>query len=324
MAERTLGGLVAELRGALAAAGKSEAALDARLIVEHAASVSRTDLLLDPGRAVTDEAAAAALAMLERRLAGEPVHRILGHREFYGLRLALSPGTLEPRPDTEALVDLALPFARAAADAHGQCRILDLGTGTGAVALALLAAEPRATALATDISADALATAAANADMTGNAQRMRTLCSRWYDAIEGRFHIIVSNPPYIASGEIAALAPEVRVHDPLAALDGGADGLDAYRAIAEGAAGHLEPGGIVAVEIGIGQAQAVEEIFAGRGFALLGGADDLGGVRRALGFGRRDGRWRSAKNSLASKDIADNFPATGWDEAGSAVIDSVP
>ena len=294
MAERTLGGLVAELRGALAAAGKAEAALDARLIVEHAAGVSRSELLLDPGRAVADEAVAAARAMLERRLAGEPVHRILGHREFYGLRLALSPGTLEPRPDTEALVDLALPFARAAADAHGQCRILDLGTGTGAVALALLAAEPRATALATDISADALATAAANADMmgadmTGNAVRMRTLCSRWYDAIEGRFHIIVSNPPYIASGEIAALAPEVRVHDPLAALDGGADGLDAYRAIAEGAAGHLEPGGVVAVEIGIGQAQAVEEIFAGRGLALLGGADDLGGVRRALGFGRRDG-----------------------------------
>ena len=286
MAEHTLGSLVATVRRALHEAGKLDAALDARLIVEHAADVSRTDLLLDPGRPVAADRAGAALAMLERRLAGEPVHRILGHREFYGLRLALSPGTLEPRPDTEALVDLALPFVRAAADAHGQCRILDLGTGTGAVALALLVAEPRANALATDICADALATAAANADMTGNAARMRTLRSRWYDAIEGRFHIIVSNPPYIASDEIAMLEPEVRAHDPLAALDGGADGLDAYRAIAADSGVHLEPGGIVAVEIGIGQQAVVEAIFAGCGFSLLRRADDLGGVLRALAFGR--------------------------------------
>lgn len=286
MAEHTLGSLVATVRRALREAGKPDAALDARLIVEHAAGVSRTDLLLDPGRPVAADRAGAALAMLERRLAGEPVHRILGHREFYGLRLSLSAGTLEPRPDTEALVDLALPFVRAAADAHGQCRVLDLGTGTGAVALALLVAEPRANALATDICADALATAAANADMTGNAARMRTLRSRWYDAIEGRFHIIVSNPPYIASDEIAMLAPEVRAHDPLAALDGGPDGLDAYRAIAAGAGAHLEPDGVVAVEIGIGQQAAVEAIFAGCGFALVCGADDLGGVLRALAFGR--------------------------------------
>jgi len=282
----TLGGLVAHARRALRDAGQPEAALDARLIVEHATGAQRADLLLDADRPVAADVAEAALAMLKRRLAGEPVHRIIGHREFYGLRLVLSPGTLEPRPDTEALVDLALPFARAAADTHGRCRILDLGTGTGAVALALLSAEPRATALAADISADALATAAANADMTGNAARLRTVRSDWYDAVEGRFHIIVSNPPYIASNEIGSLALEVRGHDPLAALDGGADGLDAYRAIAAGAAAHLEADGTVAVEIGIGQAAAVDAIFARHGFRLAREAKDLGGVLRALAFGR--------------------------------------
>ena len=281
----TLGDLVAHARRVLQEAGKAEAALDARLIVEHATGTTRTQLLLEPGQAVSAGAVTAALAMLERRIAGEPVFRIIGHREFYGLQLSLSPETLEPRPDTEALVDLALPFVRAAADAHGHCHILDLGTGTGAVALALISAEPRAQALASDISTDALVTAARNADMTGNATRMRTIRSDWYETIEARFHIIVSNPPYIASNEIEALAQEVRAHDPLAALDGGVDGLDAYRAIAAGAAGHLEPDGVIAVEIGIGQEIAVEAIFAGYGFRLLRSAEDIGGILRALTFG---------------------------------------
>lgn len=282
----TLGPLLRHVRRVLEAAGVAEAALDARLIVEHATGATRTDLLLSPGRAVTPEGARAAAAMLERRLAGEPVFRILGHREFHGLRLALSPGTLEPRPDTEALVDLALPHVRAMAARHGACRILDLGTGTGAVALALLKEEPLATALATDISQDALATAAANADMTGMATRFRTVRSDWFEAVEGRFHLVVSNPPYIASNEVELLAREVREHDPRAALDGGPDGLDAYRAIAAGVERHLEADGMVAVEIGIGQAHAVEAIFARHGFRLAERAEDLGGVLRVVAFGR--------------------------------------
>lgn len=280
----TLGGLVAQARRALQDAQKIDAALDARLIVEHATGASRTQLLLEADQAVPAEAAAKVMAMLERRLAGEPVHRIIGHREFYGLQLALSPETLEPRPDTEALVDLALPLVRAVADKHGYCQILDLGTGTGAVALALVSAEPRAQVLAVDISADALATAARNADMTGNTARMRTVQSHWYDAVDGRFHLIVSNPPYIASHEIGLLAQEVRAYDPLAALDGGHDGLDAYRAIAAGAKAHLEEDGIIAVEIGIGQEHDVKAIFAGFGFSFLRGEEDLGGVLRALAF----------------------------------------
>lgn len=281
-----LGPLVRQVRSMLEAAGMADAALDARLIVEHATGATRADLLVSPDRVVTPEQAAAARAMLERRLAGEPVFRILGQREFHGLRLSLSAGTLEPRPDTEALVDAALPHARATAARHGACRILDLGTGTGAVALALLAAEPLATALATDISADALATAARNADMTGLAARFRARQSDWFAAVDGRFHLVVSNPPYIPSIEIGSLAREVREHDPRAALDGGPDGLDAYRAIAGGVERHLEDGGIVALEIGIGQEDAVDAIFSGHGFRLVESARDLGGVLRVLVFGR--------------------------------------
>lgn len=282
----TLGGLVSHARKVLQVAGKNEAALDARLIVEHATGVTRTQLLLEPEFKVAPEAVTLALALLERRLAGEPVYRLIGSREFYGLSLSLSPATLEPRPDTETLVDLALPFVRKAVAAHGECNILDLGTGTGAVALALLAAEPGAKALASDISSQALVTAARNADMTGNATRMRTVHSRWYEGIEGRFHIIVSNPPYIATDDIALLAREVRDYDPHAALDGGSDGLDAYRAIAAGAAAHLKADGVVAVEIGIGQEAATEAIFAGHGFHMIQSAQDLGGVLRALAFAR--------------------------------------
>lgn len=282
----TLGPLVRHVRQALEKADIANAALDARLIVEHAAGASRADFITDPGRPLTGAQIEAARAMLERRLAGEPVHRILGHREFYGLRLALSPGTLEPRPDTEALVDLALPLVRAAADRRGQCLVLDLGAGTGAVALALIAHEPRARAVASDISADALATAAANADITGVSSRFSAVRSDWFGRVEVRFDVIVSNPPYIATKDIASLDREVREHDPLVALDGGADGLDAYRAIAAGAAAHLASDGVVAVEIGIGQEDDVEAIFAACGFKPAGRANDLGGVLRAIAFGR--------------------------------------
>jgi release factor glutamine methyltransferase len=282
----TLGRLVRHLRDALDREAKPDAGLEARLIVEHATGASRTDLVVDAARAVGAADAERALAMLARRLAGEPVHRIFGAREFHGLLLSLSPATLEPRPDTEALVDLAAPFVRAAADRQGECLILDLGTGTGAVALALLAQEKRARALATDISPEALATAAANADITGMMSRFRAVRSNWFDAVDGRFDVIVSNPPDIATNEIASLAQEVRDHDPLAALDGGVDGLDAYRAIADGSGDHLAVNGIVAVEIGIGQAPAVEAIFAACGLQPVARADDLGGVLRALAFRR--------------------------------------
>lgn len=285
-APATLGELMRHARRRLAAAGIDNAGLDARLLVEHFTGTTLTDAVARPDMPVDANAAAQIEAALSRRAAGEPVHRILGSREFYGLRLALSAGTLEPRPDTEALVEAALPFAKRAADRHGACRILDLGTGTGAVALALLANEPRAEALASDISPDALATAAANADMTGVAPRFTAVRSDWFGRIEGRFHLVVSNPPYIASSEIAMLAKEVREHDPRVALDGGGDGLDAYRAIAAGAPAHLEADGVAAVEIGIGQETDVEALFAAQGLRLVGTARDLADVLRALVFAR--------------------------------------
>lgn len=279
-----LGPLLRHVRAALQEGGVAEAPLDARLLVEHFTGTGRSDAVLDPERAVAPDRVEAVLSGLSRRLAGEPVHRIIGRRDFYGMTLRLSPGTLEPRPDTETLVDLALPHARAIADRYGECRILDLGTGTGAVALALLKEEPRARAVGVDISDDALETALVNAEMTGSAGRFLAIKSHWFDAIEASFHLIVSNPPYISSNDMASLDREVREHDPSVALDGGADGLEAYRAIAGGAARHLEAGGIVAVEIGHDQARSVPAVFAAHGWVLAGGADDLAGTRRALVF----------------------------------------
>ena len=282
-----LGPLVRHLRAELEAAGKPDAALDARLIVEHFTGTTRTDAVLDPDRQVDEVSSQKILGALTRRLAGEPVHRIIRAREFYSLKLTLSPGTLEPRPDTEALVDLALPLVRRAVAATGSCRILDLGTGTGAIALALVSEEQHANVVAVDISDDALETASRNANINGLSARFSARKSDWYETVSERFHVIVSNPPYIPSTDIASLDREVREHDPLAALDGGTDGLDAYRKIAFGAADHLEVHGIVAVEIGFGQEVDVTTIFGSAGLELIAQAEDLAGRTRALAFARK-------------------------------------
>jgi release factor glutamine methyltransferase len=283
---KTLSATLRESRNRLAEAAIPEAALDARIIVEHFAGIDRAAAVLRPETPIDPARVAAILDAVARRAAGEPVHRILGYREFHGLRLALSPETLEPRADTETLVDAALPFVRETAARHGTCRILDLGTGTGAVALALLKEEPLARALVTDISEDALSTAMANARSNGLEDRFETLKSNWFSAVSGRFHMIVSNPPYIASDEIGALQREVRLFDPPAALDGGPDGLDAYRAIAGGAAGHLETAGRIAVETGFLQKRAVDTIFGHAGYRLVEATRDLGGNDRVLIFAR--------------------------------------
>ena len=273
-----------EARDRLAQAGVENAALDARLLVEHFTGTTRTEAIADPEREIGAEASAAVRDAVLRRIAHEPVHRILGRREFYGLDLRLSPATLEPRPDTEALVELCLPFLRERAAAGRGCRILDLGTGTGAIALALLSQIPGATAVGTDISPEALETALCNADINGVKGRFGGLSSNWFEAVNGDFTLIVSNPPYIPTRDIGNLAPEVREHDPARALDGGADGLDAYRRIAAGAKRHLESDGRVAVEIGFDQRQDVSGIFEATGFALEGSAKDLGENQRALMF----------------------------------------
>ena len=285
VAGEPLDALLRRTRRTLAAARIADAALDARLIVEHVTSTDRMDLIRDPDRGVSPEDVRAVDAMLARRVAGEPVHRILGHREFYGLTLALSPDTLEPRPDTETLVDLVLPRLRAIVAERGTCRILDLGTGTGAIALALLSQIPQARAVAGDIAPGAIATARRNAETTGLSDRFEAVQSDWFDTISGRFDAILSNPPYITLREYADLASEVKDHDPARALLAGADGLDAYRVIAAGAAQHLESGGFVGLEIGASQQAGVTAIFEAAGFVRLDAAKDLGGRDRALVFG---------------------------------------
>ena len=281
-----LGPLLHAARGRLAAAGVADPALDSRLIVEHFSGTTRAQAITEPAHPVDVTALTTIEAALRRRVAGEPVHRILGYREFYGLRLALSPDTLEPRPDTETLVDAVLPFAKATAAKLGECRILDLGTGTGAIALALLNAVAAATATGVDISPGALATATRNAQDLGLGERFQALHSNWFEKVSGRYHLIAANPPYIPSRDIGNLQDEVRDFDPHRALDGGVDGLTPYRIIAGEAEGFLEAQGKVAVEIGHTQQSDVDAIFAAAGYRLAEARRDLGGNDRVLVFER--------------------------------------
>lgn len=264
-----------------------EAALDARLIVEHLTGSDRSRTITDPDRPISAEAWQEIDRAIERRVGGEPVHRIIGWREFYGLRLMLSKETLEPRPDTETLVDALLPFVRATAEREGECRILDLGTGTGAIALALIAEEERAVAVGVDISDDALATASRNARALGLERRFTALKSDWFEKVSGQFHAIAANPPYIPSVEIETLAAEVRLHDPIGALDGGKDGLDPYRIIVREAKGFLDDDGVVAVEIGHTQGADVTRLIREAGYGTAQLHRDLAGNDRVLMFANR-------------------------------------
>ncbi|AQS64014.1 Release factor glutamine methyltransferase [Rhizobium rhizogenes] len=285
-AEGTVSAELAAARKRLQAAGVSDPFLDARLLIAEIIGFSLTDFVMKPDHPVTCEEQARIAAMVERRAGGEPVHRILGHREFHGLDLLLSKETLEPRPDTEVLVDTVLPALKQAVSQKGSARVLDLGTGTGAICLALLKECPGATGIGSDISADALETAAKNASRNGLETRFEIRQSDWFEKISGRFDIIVSNPPYIRSDIVTTLDREVRHHDPMAALDGGQDGLAPYRLIAADAGRFLVENGIVGVEIGFDQRLDVSAIFASHGFSLLDAVKDYGGNDRVLIFRR--------------------------------------
>jgi release factor glutamine methyltransferase len=273
---------LAHLRTILRDAGMEEAAIEARILLFEACRIDATALALAPDVEIGEAAAARLAEWLERRLAREPVWRILGTREFWGLPFTLSPQTLVPRPDTEALVALALRLA----GGMTAPRILDLGTGTGCILIALLHELPKAWGIGLDRSLEAARTARANAATNGVADRCGFVVSDWAAAISGRFDLIVSNPPYIRSADIAGLSPEVSVHDPREALDGGGEGLDPYAVIFEQAAGLLAPGGIVAVEFGAGQGDDVARIVRGSGasFTCIERVCDLGNVERAAAF----------------------------------------
>lgn len=253
--------------------------LDARLLVGAALDLDLTALAAQAQRPLMGEEIAAIESMALRRLAGEPVARIIGVREFWGLPLHLSAETLVPRPDTETIVEAALALS----DQDAALRMADLGTGTGAILLAMLHERPNARGIGTDISHDALVTARGNADRLRLADRATFIACDYASALAGPFDLIVANPPYIPSSDIALLDVEVRDHDPRRALDGGADGLDAYRVIARHAARLLAAPGHVVVEIGIGQADDVVAILADAGLRVLGPPrPDLAGVSRAL------------------------------------------
>lgn len=258
--------------------------VEARLLCEWATGHTKLDFMTRPDELVTSEQAKILESALQKRLAGMPVHRIMGFREFYGLRLELSSETLEPRPDTETLVDQVIEIMRQNNRTASSLRILDLGTGTGAVALALLSKLPNAVATATDISRQAIETTSKNAANHGLTSRLNVLQSDWFENVVGKFDIVVSNPPYIRTEIIEELAVEVRDHDPLIALDGGPDGLRPYRVIASNVASHLAVGAIVCVEIGYDQAVDIIAIFEDEGFHLLALCKDIGGRDRSLAF----------------------------------------
>ena len=240
------------------------------------------DIVAEPDLIVPPEVAARFSLFIERRCRFEPVSRILGTREFYGRSFRVTPDVLDPRADTETLIGAALGLAKG----KGSLRILDLGTGSGAIAVTLLAELPGATAVASDLSAAALAVAKGNAEVLGVAGRASFVQANWFEGIDGRFDLIVSNPPYIPLGDIAGLAPDVREFDPPRALDGGPDGLEAYRRLASGAGSHLAPKGHIILEIGAGQENAVNELFMGQGFARESRHFDLMGHVRCLVFAR--------------------------------------
>ncbi|MDQ1183494.1 peptide chain release factor N(5)-glutamine methyltransferase [Agrobacterium larrymoorei] len=284
--ETTVQALVADAKRRLAVAGIADPSTDARLLIGDVIGFSLTDFVLNGSRLVHPDEAKRIEGLIARREKGEPVHRILGHREFYGLDFLMSPGTLEPRPDTEALVEAVLPHLRAIVAQKGKARILDMGIGTGAICLSLLHSVPEATGVGSDVSADALATAWRNAERFGLQERFQTVESDWYDHISGHFDIILSNPPYIRTDVIDTLDREVRDFDPLIALDGGADGLFPYRVIAEKAVDFLESGGVVGVEIGYDQMADVATIFASEGYDCVDRVKDYGGNDRVLIFRR--------------------------------------
>lgn len=264
----------------LAEAGKEPAALEARHLIEGATGLSSLDLLTRADGPLGDEHAARLQELVERRLQDEPVSRILGRSGFYGLDLMVTPDVLDPRADTENLVDAALTFLRETQVSSP--RILDLGTGSGAILCALLRSVSDAQGLGVDLSRAACAVAGKNLELCGLADRGSIVCGDWTDAIGASFDLIVSNPPYVGLAEAAALEPEVARFDPPLALFAGADGLDCYRRLAGDIARLLKPGGGAFLEIGWRQAQAVGEILSRGGFRHVAIGKDLSGRDRVV------------------------------------------
>lgn len=270
------------LRREFAAAAIDNAALDARVLVQAALGIDAAALAAHPNDVVDDIGAARIAAFAARRLAREPVARILRRREFWGMSFALSPATLIPRSESETIVTTVVERLRESGRIDGSLSILDLGAGTGCLLVALLVELPNAIGLGVDRSPDAIATARDNAAANGVGGRACFAVSDWAGAVAASFDIVVANPPYVATAVIDTLAPEVSAYDPRPALDGGTDGLDAYRAIVRDLDRLVAPGGLVALEVGAGQADEVRALLAARGLANACVVHDLSGMERVV------------------------------------------
>ena len=255
---------------------------DARLLVGHVLHLDRAQLIAHSDRIIEAREANLIHALTARRLQREPVARIFRRKEFWSLTLHVAPAVLVPRPETETVIEAALDCALRDALHTEKLRILDIGTGSGALLLALLSELPDATGVGTDLSEAALRVARANAASNGLSDRCIFVACDIAAGVQGPFDLIVSNPPYVARGDLASLAPEVRDYDPTCALDGGLDGLDAYRAIAALADPLLAPGGRLIVELGVSQEPAVRALFTKAGLKVGKATPDLAGIPRAL------------------------------------------
>lgn len=263
--------------GRLSDAGCDTPKLDARLLLQQVCGLEHAGLISHMREPVSVDRAEQYAGLIDQRINGRPVHRIIGYREFFGHRFQLSSDTLEPRPDTECLVERVL------ADDHGaNPGFVDIGTGSGAIAISLLKAMPDANCVASDISSGALEVAKSNALALGVDGRIEFTKSNYLDSLAGPFDFLVSNPPYISSEEIGKLAGEVQDFDPLIALDGGTDGLDAYREILSSAGTVVKPGGRLYLEIGFDQSEDLQALSKGYGMEFIETVRDLAGQDRVV------------------------------------------
>ncbi len=275
----SVGEILARLTDRLRVAGIPSARLDARILLAYALAVDGTQVFSHPERRLTAAEADQVEALAARRERREPISHIIGQREFWSLPFKVTSDTLDPRPDTETVVEAALSHM---ADRQAPLKLLDFGTGTGCILLALLSELPYASGLGVDVSQAALAVAADNAKALGFDRRAGFVFGDWGRGIDGLFDVIVSNPPYIPEQEIAGLEVEVSAFEPKGALAGGPDGLDCYRAMAPDVMRLLKPGGIAVLEVGQGQAEAVSLILQNTGLVSIGVRRDLAGVARCV------------------------------------------
>ena len=275
----TLGSLLGEVASMLSQAGFTEPRRAARRLVASTLDLTPAELLSHSEQVLDEQHTGRVRRALDRMAEHEPLSRIVGRREFWGLEFTLCGDTLDPRPETETVVEAVL---RRVLDRDAPLRFLDLGTGTGCILLALLSEFPAATGFGVDLALGAAMTARRNAAALGLAERAHFLVGDWGTAMSGKFDVIASNPPYIASAALADLPPEVALYDPCLALDGGADGLGAYRALVVDLARLLQPGAVLVIEVGFSQAPAVAAMLRASGMAIEGCERDLAGIARCV------------------------------------------